>query len=199
MASKVLLVYANSLWLLLLIYWAIAAPSAKKIIRQEPTWAWLCQMTAFVAAMYLLVFPPLPIDWLNRAAFAETLPISLVAASLVTVGIAFVVWARVVLGRNWSSSSALKQDHELIRSGPYGWVRHPIYTGLSVAILGSALQHGEVRSFLAVAICAIGFWSRIRTEERLLTQQFQAEYLAYKDEVPPFIPSVRARRTISFL
>lgn len=193
-----LIVYSNCLWVLLLVLWAAAAPFAKKIVLQEPTLTWLAQMAAFVAAMYLLVFPPLPIAWLNRPLFPATVLICLIGAGLVTVGIAFVAWARLTLGRNWSSSSALKQDHELIRSGPYRWVRHPIYTGLSVAILGSALEHGEVRSLLAVAICAIGFWSRIRAEEQLLMQQFQSEYTAYADEVPAFFPSPQsARRTSS--
>ncbi len=146
---------------------------------------WLAQMGAFVAAMYLLVFPPLPILWLNTPVFPAFLS---VGACIVTFGIAFVVWARFVLGKNWSSSSAVKKDHELIRRGPYKWVRHPIYTGLGIAILGSALEHGEVRSLIAVAICAIGFLSRIRVEEELLIQQFQGEYLSYREEVPAFVP-----------
>jgi protein-S-isoprenylcysteine O-methyltransferase Ste14 len=185
-----LLVFSNCLWLLLLLFWAGAAPFAKRIVQQEPTLIWLAQMTAFVAGMYLLVFPPCPIRLLNETVFPDTLPESLIGTGLVTIGIAFVVWARVVLGRNWSSSSALKRNHELVRRGPYGMVRHPIYTGLSIAILGSALEHGEVRSILAVVICAIGFWSRIRAEESLLIRQFQAEYLAYKENVPAFVPSI---------
>lgn len=189
--KETLLVTSNCLWLALLFFWAAAAPFAKKIVRQEPILIWLTQMAAFVVAMVLLVFPPLPVGWLNESAFSVTLAESWVGASLVAVGIAFVAWARLVLGRNWSSSSAVKHGHELIRSGPYRWVRHPIYTGLGIAVIGSALLHGEVRSLIAVAICGVGFWSRIRAEEHLLIQEFQAEYLAYREEAPAFVPSLR--------
>lgn len=65
---------------------------------------------------------------------------------MVICGLAFAVWARIHLGRNWSGTVTVKEDHELIRSGPYGIVRHPIYTGLLLAIAGTAIVFGEWRA-----------------------------------------------------
>ena len=86
----------------------------------------------------------------------------------VAAGLAFTVWARICLGRNWSGTVTLKQDHELVRTGPYRFVRHPIYTGLLVAIAGSAVVRGEWRAALALVIAFAALWRKLRLEERWL-------------------------------
>ena len=88
----------------------------------------------------------------------------------------------------------LKQDHELIRSGPYRWVRHPIYTGLLLAILGSAIALGEWRGLIALVLVAAAVLRRIAIEERFLTQQFGAAYARYRAEVPALVPMPRYGR-----
>ena len=70
-------------------------------------------------------------------------------------GLAFAVWARVHLGRNWSGSVTVKEGHELIRTGPYAYVRHPIYTGLITAVLGTAIASGTVRALLGLVIIVV--------------------------------------------
>jgi len=100
------------------------------------------------------------------------------------------VWARVHLGGNWSGIVTLKEDHELVRRGPYRWVRHPIYSGLLLAIAGSAVVRGEWRGFLALAIAFAALWRKLKLEERWLGETFGEQYAAYRRRVSALIPFV---------
>jgi protein-S-isoprenylcysteine O-methyltransferase Ste14 len=113
-----------------------------------------------------------------------------VGAVLVVLGLGFATWARVYLGRNWSADVTLKQEHELVRSGPYRWVRNPIYTGILIALAGSALARGQWSGVLAVVIAFGSFWYKARLEERVMHDAFGAEYDAYRREVKALIPFV---------
>jgi protein-S-isoprenylcysteine O-methyltransferase Ste14 len=93
-----------------------------------------------------------------------------------------------VIADNWSGDVQLKRDHELIVKGPYALVRHPIYTGLLLAFVGSALAVGEWRGGLAVAIVAVSFWRKLRREEAFMRQQFGETYARYAASVPALIP-----------
>src|SRR5262249_25044393 len=99
------------------------------------------------------------------------------------------VWARVVLAGNWSARVTLKENHELIRRGPYRVVRHPIYSGLLVMILGTALLAGRMSGFVALLVCFCGFWIKLRQEEALLTRCLPgySEYKARTKALVPFI------------
>ena len=111
-------------------------------------------------------------------------------AALTLAGIAFTIWARVLLGGNWSGGVTLKHDHELVIDGPYRWVRHPIYTGLLVALAGTALALGEWRGLLALAIAAAALWRKLGLEEALMRGQFGDAYAHYAERVPALIPFV---------
>ena len=100
------------------------------------------------------------------------------------------VCSRVFLGRNWSAMVTIKQDHEIIRRGPYALVRHPMYSGFLLAVLGTALAVGEVRGLLALGFVFLGLWLKLRTEEQFLTEQFGAQYIQYQRESKALIPFV---------
>ncbi len=102
----------------------------------------------------------------------------------------FTVWARLHLGRNWSGTVTIKDGHELITSGPYALVRHPIYTGLLLAMLGSALALGDWRGVAAFALAAGALWRKLRVEESWMQQQFGDAYQAYSQRVAALIPFV---------
>ena len=91
--------------------------------------------------------------------------------------------ARLYLGQNWSATATIKQDHELIRRGPYRLVRHPIYTGTLIAAAGTAIAFGELRDLLALPLVIVGFWLKARSEERLLMSNFGDRYAADRREV----------------
>jgi len=95
-----------------------------------------------------------------------------------------------VLGGNWSGSVTLKREHEIIRSGPYRWIRHPIYTGLLLAFVGSALARPEWRGGLAVLIVVVALWRKLRLEERWLAELFGPAYSDYKRHSWALLPFV---------
>jgi protein-S-isoprenylcysteine O-methyltransferase Ste14 len=109
---------------------------------------------------------------------------------LTLLGVGFAVWARVYLGKNWSSMPAIKVDHKLIRTGPYSLVRHPIYTGILFGIAGTAIIIGEPVVLIAfLLILVISLW-KIQMEEKYLQEEFGEDYTRYKKEVPALIPFV---------
>jgi len=116
---------------------------------------------------------------------------ALVLGVLVCVfGLFVTIWARRMLVGNWSSDVTFKQGHELVRSGPYRFVRHPIYTGLLVMGLGSAIVIGRLHCFLAIAVVGIGCWIKLKQEERLLLRHFPDAYPAYQNQVKALVPFV---------
>jgi protein-S-isoprenylcysteine O-methyltransferase Ste14 len=95
------------------------------------------------------------------------------------------------MGKNWSLVARTREDHQLVQSGPFAVVRHPIYIALFFSMVAMAIADGHTRNLLlAVPIFAIGTWLRIRNEERLLREQFGAGYDAYAARVKRFVPGV---------
>ncbi len=109
-------------------------------------------------------------------------------AFITALGLLFTVWARVYLGSNWSGVVTIKQGHELIDTAPYALVRHPIYTGLLVAFIGSAVAIGESRGVLAVLVAWAAFWRKLGVEERWMSERFGEQYVAYCRDVPALVP-----------
>src|SRR5208283_1839808 len=106
-----------------------------------------------------------------------------VGAALTATGLLFTVWARIHIGKNWSGIVTIKEGHELITTGPYAIVRHPIYAGLLLAFVGSALARAEWRRVLAVAIAIWAFWHKLRIEEQWMREQFGNAYQEYLQRV----------------
>ena len=93
-------------------------------------------------------------------------------------------WARIHLGQLWSSSVTRKAHHHVVDTGPYAIVRHPIYTGLLLAIISTLLARGTVRTLVGSAIIAVGIYIKARVEEEFLVQQLGEPYVAYARRVP---------------
>ena len=146
-------------------------------------------LTALAAV--LLAFRGQKLTWLHARFLPQTLIGYWLGLLMVVLGLAFAVWARAYLGRNWSGTVTVKEDHELIRTGPYGIVRHPIYTGLLFAILGSAVAFGEWRGLLAFGFLTLAFVFKLRREERFMSESFPNDYARYRAEVPVLIPFIR--------
>jgi len=109
--------------------------------------------------------------------------------ALAIAGFLFMWWARLVLGRLWSSGVAVKEKHRVVDSGPYGLVRHPIYTGIIVAGFATAALRGYADAFLGAAIMTLSWYIKARTEEQFLREQLGvAAYDAYARRVPMLIP-----------
>jgi protein-S-isoprenylcysteine O-methyltransferase Ste14 len=112
-----------------------------------------------------------------------------VCVGVIAVGFAFSWWARIYLGPLWSGQVTTKTDHRVIDSGPYGIVRHPIYTGLLLAIYGTVAAKGTVLGLAGGLLVTIGLWMKARLEERWLRQEIGPEaYDAYRHRVPMLLP-----------
>jgi protein-S-isoprenylcysteine O-methyltransferase Ste14 len=105
-------------------------------------------------------------------------------------GLAVALWARVILGRNWSGVVTLKEGHELVERGPYRFVRHPIYTGILTMFFATALVQGHVAGFAGVLLMFASFWIKLSREEKLMLQQFPERYAAYQHRAKRIIPFV---------
>jgi protein-S-isoprenylcysteine O-methyltransferase Ste14 len=110
--------------------------------------------------------------------------------SVCLLGLFETLWARWTLAGNWSGAVTFKQGHELIRTGPYRLVRHPIYTGILAMGLGTALDIGEFHCWLALPFMAAAFWIKLKQEEKLLLRHFPQEYPIYKRQVKALVPFV---------
>jgi protein-S-isoprenylcysteine O-methyltransferase Ste14 len=184
------------LWLAWLAYWFIAARNVKTTRRQESIGSRLTHVVPLGIGAVLIASARLPASWIDDRFTPRSGTIYWIGVVMVAGGLAFMVWARRHLGRNWSGRVALKQDHELIRTGPYGLVRHPIYTGLLLAILGTAVAFGQWRDTMALVLIAIAVWRKSRLEERYLEEIFP-DYARYRAEVPALVPFVFRSREIS--
>jgi protein-S-isoprenylcysteine O-methyltransferase Ste14 len=106
-----------------------------------------------------------------------------------TLGFLFCWWARIHLGRLWSGWVTKKADHRIVDTGPYGIVRHPIYTGIILSAFATAALKGTAVGFAGAAIMTLGFWIKARLEERFLRQELGAEaYDSYRRRVPMLVP-----------
>src|SRR6476660_3205959 len=135
-----------ALWLVWLLYWWYSARDVKRTVQPEPFHSQLKHLAALIYG--ILCFRAR--QWMPRPLAARFVPAGLFFPALGTVmlalGLGFTVWARRDLGRNWSAHVVVKENHALIQSGPYHYVRHPIYTGCLFAMLGMAIASGERRS-----------------------------------------------------
>jgi len=183
-----------ALWLLWAVGWTISAFRTKHILRTEGIRSGLSHMIPLALGAALLVFPHAGGPLLATRIFPRSAATFRIAATLVVLGLGFAAWARIHLAGNWSGTVTLKQDHSLTRTGPYRWVRHPIYTGLLTAVLGSAIDVAAWRGPIGLALITLAFRRKITIEERFLTAQFGDAYTSYQREVPALIPWPAARR-----
>jgi protein-S-isoprenylcysteine O-methyltransferase Ste14 len=170
-----------ALWLAWLAYWLIAARGNKPVARTETRTSRLSHYLPLAIGVVLLNLPGG--RWLpySEASFWA-------GTALVAAGLGFAIWARVHLAGNWSGTITLKQDHTLTRTGPYAWVRHPIYSGLLLAVFGSDVTSGRWIGLLGVLAIALAFLLKIRTEERFLAAEFGQDFARYRAEVPALLP-----------
>jgi len=182
--------YIEWIWAAVGVVWLIGTLVSKQTARREPTSSRLLHMAIMVAVFALPFSARLhvgPLAW----RFVPASPvIAWTGLALTAAGCAFAIWARLLLGGNWSSSVTVKQDHRLIRRGPYAIVRHPIYSGFLLGLLGTALALGELRGIVALALAGIGWHVKSRREEAFMTAEFGAEYTRYQREVKALIPFV---------
>ncbi|HTV95483.1 MAG TPA: isoprenylcysteine carboxylmethyltransferase family protein [Steroidobacteraceae bacterium] len=177
------------MWIAWIAYWFLAARTVKPARERQSA----ASRLGFVLAMAIVA------ALLGLHRLSGVLAVRLVgggwtrywcAVALVAAGLGFSIWARIILGGNWSGSVTVKVGHELIQRGPYRHIRHPIYTGIILALLGTGLAAGQVRGFLGFAIGFVTLWLKSRVEERWMTREFGERYAAYRQSSWALIPFV---------
>lgn len=174
-------------WWIFFIVWLISAFRTKRIAERQSVESALAHRIPILAGWWLLFFPKWP-GLMARQVIPRTTLSQFIGAAICILGLIFTVWARQTLAGNWSSNVTFKQDHELIRRGPYRIVRHPIYSGLLVMCLGTAIYIGQVRGGVSLLLVTIGFWIKLSQEERLLLRHFPDAYPAYQRDVRALVP-----------
>lgn len=173
------------------VYWLLSASKVKATAREESIASSAAHLVPMFVAILLLFAPSsLPWGFLGERMLPGGPATHWIGAAVVAAGLAFTVWARVHLGKNWSGTVTVKSDHELIRSGPYRFVRHPIYSGALLAVAGTAIARGEWRGLLAVLILFATLWWKLQLEERWMGEAFGEDYAKYRSEVSALIPFV---------
>ena len=179
---------ANYAWIAFLVYWLVSARKLKSIKRREPSAERVIYL-AFMVVTYLLMFNDrLNFQWLGQRFVAPTRAIGAIGVAITVAGVAFAIWARAHLGENWSATVTVKQGHQLIRTGPYGRVRHPIYTGIMFGLAGTAVALGEYRGLLSLAMAGVCFYLKARKEERYLVQEFGEGFKEHLAQTGMFFP-----------
>lgn len=179
-----------AMWLGYFAYWWAMSTNVKVAERTESVPSRITRGVSIVCAVTLLWLPSIPLPLLNE----RFLPLSVLCfwsgSAFTASGLLFSIWARNHLGKNWSQAVTVKEGHELITSGPYALVRHPIYSGLLLAFVGSAVARGEWRGLLAVALVFIVLWRKLTLEEKWMRAQFGEPYEVYCRRVAALVPNL---------
>src|SRR5580658_3285127 len=177
-------------WVLFFVYWQIKAFNTKTTQRLEPVASRALRMIIFLIAIVLLSTTRIPLPWLYLQLWPAGFWPFWLGATVTVAGLLLAVWARVYLGRNWSRSVTIKQNHELITTGPYTLVRHPIYTGVLTGLLGTAIALSEVRGFVVLVLFFVAFWMKLRMEEQWMRSQFGEIYDTYANHTAALVPYI---------
>ena len=182
-------------------YWILAAAGCRRAARTEARSSRLAHLLLLASSYALLFLEPITTGVLATPilqATPITQPSSVLYGSgfalygsgfaLTACGLGLATWARVHIGRNWSGTVAIRSEQRLVESGPYAWIRHPIYSGLLLALAGSAIAIGTLAAVLAVTIAIVAFWRKIQIEEGWIDSAFGHEYADYRRRVGGLLP-----------
>jgi protein-S-isoprenylcysteine O-methyltransferase Ste14 len=179
------------LWIAWGVVWLLWALRTKQTQQRESGSSRLSYTLMTAAGFWVMFAGDLPGDWLHVRLWSVSFSTQVLGIAITAAGLLFSLWARFYLGTNWSGAVTVKVGHELVRSGPYRWVRHPIYTGMVLAMAGTGVARGQVRGIVAVVLLYIGFKMKSRIEERTMVATFGAQYEDYSRSTGGILPRLR--------
>jgi isoprenylcysteine carboxyl methyltransferase (ICMT) family protein YpbQ len=183
-------IWASRMWLVLMAVWVVMWLGMKKAKKRE---AWNQRMehgVLVIVGFYLLCRYQTDWGWLSERVLPDVPVVLLAGLALTALGMAIAIWARLSLGSNWSGMVTLKADHELVRTGLYRWIRHPIYTGILVGMIGSAMIRGYLRGWIGVGLVLLAFYLKARREESFLREEFGAGFDEHSKQTGMFFPKL---------
>jgi len=179
-------------WVIILIYWILSRNKTKKVADQEGR---IKQFLYYILPLIVAILLLGPGEWFGHSLIRENFVehsnfVGIVGLLFCSSGTFLACWARKKLGENWSLSIQKKENHELIQSGIYGIIRHPIYTGLLMLFVGNAIIVGDYRGIIAVLIVFTSFWFKLLQEEKMLLSIFGRQYIEYQKKTKALIPYI---------
>jgi protein-S-isoprenylcysteine O-methyltransferase Ste14 len=176
-------------WVVFWLYWLISAFGSKKNASLQVKRFFGIRISTFVLAIILFRFLNVQnYSFQNRVVTSNEAVLS-IGFIIFLSGLALAIWARINLGKNWGVPMTQKQNPELVTAGPYEYIRHPIYTGILIAMVGAAIA-SSVFWLTIFAITAIYFIYSAVVEEKIMTKQFPKDYPVYKSKTKMLIPLV---------
>lgn len=180
------LAYAMLLWVVFSLYWAIASRNSAETSHSESSLSTGFHQLMLGGAMLLLFFPA---PGLTGWVLPQSYHFLVAAGAIVQTGfLLLAVWARRHLGRNWSAEVRIGVGHQLVRSGPYKFLRHPIYTAMLGMFLGTAIASSQYHAMLGVAILILAYLRKSRLEDQILARTFSNEYEDYRRDSWALVP-----------
>ncbi len=177
-------------WVTFFSYWGRMAKKVKSEVYSQGRISRLVYLFFLFSGLISVYISALSVGWAGY----QVIPVSnlsgFIGALISLLGMGFAIWARKTLGSNWSAKVTLKEGHELIQNGPYSIVRHPIYTGFEMGVLGPAIVFGQLKGFIALAIVFAAHVWKIGMEEDIMNTQFPTQYAAYSKRVKRLIPFI---------
>jgi protein-S-isoprenylcysteine O-methyltransferase Ste14 len=174
-------------WVVLGLVW-LPGYFTSKSTANVPSLAMQIPATALLAIGFVFLLNP-QTRFLNAPVMPHDTLIGIIGVALALAGVGFAIWARLALGANWSGLVVTsKEGHELVQSGPYAIVRHPIYTGILLAMIGTALTRGILAGYIGVAAGLVAIMIRINIEEQLMSERFGDAYQAYRRRARKLVP-----------
>jgi len=177
-------------WEALGIVWLAGLAFTKRTVRRQPSGARLFYIVLALTGFTLLGSHWFEYGWFTVRFVSQSRTVGLVGLGVTIAGCLFAIWARLTLGSNWSGQATVKAGHVLVTTGPYALARHPIYTGLLTASLGTALAIGEMRCIFGLIIIVLALMIKMSQEERLMLQTFPQAYPQYRRRVKALIPGL---------
>jgi protein-S-isoprenylcysteine O-methyltransferase Ste14 len=174
-------------WLTFMGYWMISAPKGKPTVERQD-WPSFMVHRAPLALGGLLLWFPTSLHSLSPALTPQTGLARAFGTVICVFGLLGAIWSRRTLAGNWSSLVTFKEGHQLVQTGPYRFVRHPIYTCILLMCLGSAIAAGRISSWHGFLLLCAGFWIKLKQEESLMLRHFPDEYPAYQTRVKALVP-----------
>jgi protein-S-isoprenylcysteine O-methyltransferase Ste14 len=178
------------LWIAIFVLWAISGIASKQTVRTQDDWRGRASVWVVMLGWFLLFNSGADLGPLSTRFVPQTPATAYVGLAMAITGLAFAVWARIYIGRDWSAAVTLQAGHKIARTGPYAIVRHPIYSGFMLASLGTAIALGTVAGLVGTALVVVAWGYKSRLEEVFLVEHFGAEYVQYRRDVKGLIPFV---------
>ena len=178
-------------WIVFVLYWIVSAIRTRNTLQTESFASRYAILLIEVAGFVLLFRHSAEIGFPGNRFMHPSLASAIVGSILTWMGIGLAIWARYHLAEYWSARITIKEDHQLIRTGPYARLRHPIYSGIVLAAIGSAVVIDQWRCVLGVCLVLMGYCLKARKEETMLTQQFGDAFCEHQKHAGFLIPRFR--------